>query len=152
MRTKSATRLLVSIHYSLVIAHELYLICTTIHVNLYTACILILMCSSCTRQHDESYLWIVSRHIKEHKCFCKLRRELYCNLYTCLWKFKFHPFGAFIEQYNFLTFGQFRGNTVILIHILVDRYSLAPSSRLHCTKRFTTEKWWCGIPSKILMY
>ena len=78
MRTKSAIRLLASIHYSLVITRKLYLTYTTVHINIYTACILILVRSSCTREHHESYLWNVLRHAEEHECFCKLRRELYC--------------------------------------------------------------------------
>ena len=80
MRTKSATRLLASIHYSLVIVCELYLTCTTIHVNIYTSCILILVRSSCTREHHKSYLWNVSRPAEEHECFCELRHELYCTV------------------------------------------------------------------------
>ena len=89
MRTKSATKLLVSIQYSLVITSKLYLTCTTVHVNIYTTCILILVRSSCTQEHHESYLWNVSGHASDHECFCKLRHELYCiykeDIKSCLY-------------------------------------------------------------------
>ena len=76
MGTKSTTRLLMSIHHSLVITRKHYLTCATVCVNI-SMCILILVHSLCTREHHDSYLWNVLKHTEEHKCFCKLRYELY---------------------------------------------------------------------------
>ena len=81
--TKSTTRLLVSIHHLLLITREHYLTCTTVYVNIYM-CNLILVCSLCTREHHESYLWNVSRHTEVHEFFCKLRCELYCSILLIL--------------------------------------------------------------------